>query len=358
MNIVIFIIVLLVVVIVHEYGHFFAAKKTGMGVSEFAFGFPPRLFGFKYKGTQYSINLIPLGGYVMIDGQDGVEDENDPNVDHTKKFHNKSRLAQIWVLFAGPLMNIVLAFVLIFISYLGVSKIDPVLNPEIVIMDVIKNSPAEIAGIKTGDKIESIYVKGDIDPTDNPSLELFVDSVNRSNGDEIFLDIKRNNQEKTIQIKPEKTNDGYKMGISLGVLSSKKLPFSQALKAGFVDTFQITKQTIVAFGQMFSKLFSGHSVKDSLMGPVGMAKQVGTVAGFGFNYLLVFTAVISINLGVLNLLPFPALDGGRIVVTVIEAIRRKSFSKKIIGIIHTIGFFILIGLLILITIFDVIKLFK
>ncbi len=358
MNIIIFILVLLVVVVVHEYGHFFAAKSTGMGVSEFAFGFPPRLFGFKYKGTQYSINLIPLGGYVMIDGQDGTEDENDPNVDHTKKFHNKSRLAQIWVLFAGPLMNIVLAYVLIVGSYLGFNKIQDTVIPSIVILEVVKGSPAEIAGIESGDKIESIYLKDAIDPSYNPTMELFTNTINQSNGENLFLEISRSGENKIIEIKPLKNDDGYKIGVSLGLLESQKLPFIQAIKIGFVDTFNLTKQTVIGFIQMFQKLFTGHSVKETLMGPVGIAKQVGTFADFGFSYLLRFIAVISISLGVINLLPLPALDGGRIFVTIIEAIRRKSFSKKIIGTIHTFGFFVLMGLLVLITIFDVIKLFK
>lgn len=358
MNIIIFILVLLVVVVVHEYGHFFAARSTGMGVSEFAFGFPPRLFGFKYKGVQYSINLIPLGGYVLIDGQDGTEDENDPNVDHTKKFHNKSRLAQIWVLFAGPLMNIVLAFVLIFVSYLGISKVENTNPSAIVILEVSNGSPAQIAGIKSGDKIESIYLNKDIDPSYNPTMDLFSNTINRSNGDTVFIEVNRNKENKILEIKPNKTEDGYKIGVSLGILDSQKLPFGQAIKIAFKDTVDITKQTIVGFIQMFQKLFTGHSVKDSLMGPVGIAKQVGTVAEFGFSYLLRFVAIISISLGVINLLPLPALDGGRIFVTIIEAIRGKSFSKKIIGTIHTVGFFMLMGLLVLITVFDVIKIFK
>lgn len=359
MNIIIFILVLLVVVIVHEYGHFFAARSMGMGVSEFAFGFPPKLFSFKRGHTTYSFNLIPLGGYVLIDGQDGVDEENlDPNKDYTKSFHQKTRLAQIWVLFAGPLMNIILAYVLIVGSYLGVNKVESVVSSPVVILEVVKGSPAEIAGVKAGDRISSIYIDGDIDPSYSPNIESVQDNITRSNGKDITLEVERNKETKAIEIKPTKDNENYKVGVSLGTLDSKKLPFGKALIEAGKDTYNITTATLKGFGQMFGKLFTGHSVKDSLMGPVGIAKQVGTVADFGFSYLLMFTAIISINLGVLNLLPLPALDGGRIVVTVIEAIRRKSFSKKLIGTIHTIGFFALIALLIFITILDVIKLFK
>lgn len=345
MNIIIFIVVLLVVVIVHEYGHFFAARSMGMHVSEFAFGFPPKLFGFKRGSTQYSINLIPLGGYVLIDGQDGVDD--DPNKDHSKSFHNKTRLAQIWVLFAGPLMNIVLAYVLIVGSYLGVHKIESSVVSPVVILEVVKGSPAEIAGIKSGDRIINITKPEDIQ------------NIVSNSGESLTLPILRNNEQIDITIIPNTDVSGNKkIGVSLGTLDSKKLPFGQALIQSGKDTYLITKQTINGFGQMFGKLFTGHSVKDSLMGPVGIAKQVGTVANFGFSYLLTFTAIISINLGILNLLPLPALDGGRIFITIIESIRRKSFSKKVIGTIHTVGFFALMALLVFVTILDIVKIFK
>lgn len=358
MNIIIFILVLLVVVIVHEYGHFFAARSMGMGVSEFAFGFPPKLFSFKRGHTTYSINLIPLGGYVLIDGQDGIdEEEKDPNKDYSKNFHQKTRLAQIWVLFAGPLMNIVLAYVLIVGSYLGVNKIQSVTTSPVVILEVVKGSPADMAGIKSGDRLVNFKTTEEF----QNFIANSYDSNSNKPVDDNFVSfpVLRNNEQINITVSPNVEKDGTKkIGVSLGTLDNKKLPFGKSLIQAGKDTYNITVATLKGFGQMFGKLFTGHSVKDSLMGPVGIAKQVGTVANFGFSYLLMFTAIISINLGVLNLLPLPALDGGRIVVTVIEAIHRKSFSKKLIGTIHTVGFFALMALLVFITILDVIKLFK
>ncbi len=343
---------LLVVVIIHESGHFFAAKKAGMRVTEFAFGFKPRLFSWTRGETTYSLNALPLGGYVSIDG------ENTTTPGDTRTFRSKSRLAQIWVMFAGPLMNIVLAYVLIVASYIGINSPDVQAHPSLVILEVQKGSAAELAGIYAGDKISSIYVDGDIDPSYDPSIDIFQESIASSSGKNIVLEVERNKEMYTADITPTDVDGQYRIGVSLGVLESKKLPIGQAFVQGFQDTAHMTQSVFNGFGDMFSKLFAGHNVKDSLMGPIGIAKEVGTVSQFGFDYLLIFTALISINLGILNLLPLPALDGGRIVLTIVEAIRRKNFSENVVGIIHTVGFFLLIGLLILVTVLDVIKLVK
>src|SRR3989344_51820 len=353
MNIIIFILVLLIVVIVHEYGHFFAAKSMGMRVKEFAFGFPPKLFSWKRGETTYSLNAIPLGGYVAIDGENEGNGTND-----NRKFGSKSRLAQLWVLFAGPMMNIILAFVLITASYIGINKVNPNTIPPLVILDVMKGSPAEIAGIKSGDIVSSVYVDGDIDPSYNPSIELFQESIQNSKDKKIILEIEKNKEIKIVEIQPEKIDGDYKIGVSLGVLESKTLPFGQAVVAGAIDTAKMTKGTILGFGTLFKNIFSGISVKDSLMGPIGIAGQVGVVADFGFRYLLLFTAMISISIGILNLLPLPALDGGRVLVTIIESARRKSFPSSILQKINLFGFLALFALLIFITILDIIKLVK
>ena len=346
------------VVVVHESGHFFAARSMKMRVHEFAFGFPPRLFSIKRGETTYSFNAIPLGGYVSIDGENG-EDSTEEN---NRTFKSKSKLAQIWVLFAGPLMNIVLAFVLIFASYLGVNQVqDTVLNPPVVILEVVKGSPAEISGVQTGDKIHSIYTNSNTEPLYNPDIELVQNTITSSHGGEIILEVERSKELKRLTINPtekiNENNDDYKIGVALGVLESKKLSFFPAIGQSAKDTWQLTSGTVIGFGTLFKNIFTGVSVRDSLMGPVGIAKQVGVVNGLGFVYLLRFTAMISISIGILNLMPLPALDGGRIVVSIIEGIRKKDFSAKFLGSLNGIGFLLLIGLLIFITVMDVIKLF-
>lgn len=351
MNIIIFILVLLIVVIVHEYGHFFAAKSMGMRVKEFAFGFPPKLFSWKRGETTYSLNAIPLGGYVAIDGENEGNGTND-----NRKFGSKSRLAQLWVLFAGPMMNIILAFVLITASYIGINKVNPQESLGVVILDVLPNSSAELAGIKIGDRLPTFKTTEEfqnfINDGSNSPNEILNDNF-------VVFPILRGDQEIDITVTRGFNSNGDKIiGVSLGTLESKILPVGYAIVAGVIDTVKMTKNTVLGFGTLFKNIFSGISVKDSLMGPIGIAGQVGVVADFGFRYLLLFTAMISISIGILNLLPLPALDGGRILVTIIESARRKSFPPAILSKINLFGFLALFALLIFITILDIIKLVK
>ncbi len=345
-----FLIVLLLVVVVHEAGHFFAAKQVGMRVKEFAFGFPPRLFGIKKGETEYSFNAIPLGGYVAIDGENGSNDANDPRL-----FTNKSKLAQAWVLFAGPLMNILLAFVLLTISFMvgyGDSNID---TKNVVILGVLKDSPAEVAGIKSGDKIISVNSNDAV--LLNPTIDQFIESVNNSNGDSVKLTISRKNKEEVVSVNPNKDGGSYKLGVNIGTLESKKLGFFASIKEGFVSTIKLTYATAAGFIHMIASLFTGESLKGALTGPVGIAREVGVASTFGFAYLLYFISIISINLGVLNMFPFPALDGGRLLFLGIEKVKGSKINPNTANIVNTIGFGLLILLMIVITIKDIIKLF-
>ncbi len=349
---ILFLIVLLIVVVVHEAGHFFAAKQMGMRVKEFAFGFPPKLFGIKRGETDYSFNAIPLGGYVAIDGENGTNDPNDPRL-----FTNKSKLAQAWVLFAGPLMNIVLAFVLMSISFMvGYGTKAGDVN-SIVILSVLPDSPAEIAGMQSGDKINSIYVENQIDPTINPDIDSFRDAINSSMGSEITIDVLRSNEIESISLKPNEENGEYKIGVSLGLLESKKLGLFASIKEGFISTIAITRDTAVGFVKIIASAVTGGDVKGTLTGPVGIAREVGVASSFGFAYLLSFISIISINLGVLNMFPFPALDGGRLLFLGIEKIKGSKIKPGVANAVNTIGFGLLLLLMIVITVKDVIKLF-
>ncbi len=349
---IIFFIVLLLVVVVHEAGHFFAAKSVGMRVKEFAFGFPPRIFSIKKGETEYSINLLPLGGYVSIDGENGLSENPDP-----KHFTSKSRLAQAWVLFAGPLMNIILAFVLLSISFMAGYGSPNGNSSDLVILSVSKDSPADIAGIKAGDRIASIFNTGDIDETINPTPEQFTERVGGSNGQEVTIDIERGKVSKTITLKPEKVGDTYRLGVGLGVLEEKKLGFFASIKEGFNVTVQMTKDTVMGFANIIKSAFSGGNVKESLTGPIGIAKEIGTASRFGFAYLLSFVALISINLGILNLFPFPALDGGRLLFLLIEKIKGSRIKPTIANAINLVGFSLLIILMITVTVKDITRLF-
>ncbi len=335
------------VVVIHEFGHFITAKKLGMRVKEFAFGFPPRLFSFTKGETTYSFNAVPLGGYVSIDGENGstTGSEGD-NTKDPRIFSNKSKWAQAIVLFAGPFMNLLLAFVLLSISYMTA----PISahNGQLVVLSVEKNSPAEVAGLKESDILENFV---------NP--DQFISFIQDSKTDTLALKIiSTDNTEKTLTIKPNWDNGTHtkKIGVSLGMMTMQHLAFFPSIAQGFKDTLSITKETVKGFGGIIAKLFHGQSVKNSLSGPIGIAQQVGTASKFGFSYLLYFVAVISINLGVINLVPLPALDGGRLLFVGIEAVTRKKINSKIANTVNIVGFFLLIGLLIFVTILDILRL--
>lgn len=352
MSIILFFVVLFLVVVVHEAGHFFAAKSMGMRVKEFAFGFPPRLFSFIKGETKYSINALPLGGYVSIDGENGESEIPDP-----KLFTSKSKLAQAWVLFAGPLMNIVLAFILLSVSFMvgyGDTK-----NPNsLVILSVAKDSPAEIAGIKAGDVISNFDQSNNSDEGIDSKTNAFQSFIADSNGNPVVIAIERGNDIKNLEVTPRQSDDSsYKIGVSLGILQSKKLGFFASIREGFITTATMTRDITAGFGKLLSSLVTGNSVKDALTGPIGIAKEVGTVSKFGFSYLLSFVALISINLGILNLFPFPALDGGRLLFLLIEKIKGSRIKTSVANAINTIGFGLLILLMVFVTIKDVIRLF-
>ncbi|OGI78583.1 hypothetical protein A3C57_00800, partial [Candidatus Nomurabacteria bacterium RIFCSPHIGHO2_02_FULL_33_12] len=258
--------------------------------------------------------------------------------------------------FAGPMMNIILAFVLITASYIGINKVNPQESLGVVILDVLPNSSAELAGIKIGDRLPTFKTTEEfqnfINDGSNSPNEILNDNF-------VVFPILRGDQEIDITVTRGFNSNGDKIiGVSLGTLESKILPVGYAIVAGVIDTVKMTKNTVLGFGTLFKNIFSGISVKDSLMGPIGIAGQVGVVADFGFRYLLLFTAMISISIGILNLLPLPALDGGRILVTIIESARRKSFPSSILQKINLFGFLALFALLIFITILDIIKLVK
>jgi regulator of sigma E protease len=362
MSIIIFIIILFILVVSHEFGHFIVAKKTGMRVDEFSFGFPPKLFGFKKGETSYNFNLFPIGGYVKIYGENSEEEEGNEK-DKNRSFKNKSLSKQALVLVAGVVMNFLLAWILLSISYMSglpaslstVKDENNITNQALTVINVLPNTPASSAGLKAGDKIISLKTQKDSISSSTPeNFKSFI--VNHPN-DDISIQVESSEGLKDLIVKSE-IKDGVPMiGISMDIIGELKLPFHKAIFEGLSLSWSMTKGTVLGFFNLIKDGIQGKGDMSSLSGPVGIVGIVGDAAKFGFVYLLSFTALISINLAVLNLIPFPALDGGQLLFLLIEKIKGSRINPKIANTVNGIGFLILIILMILITYNDIVKLF-
>jgi regulator of sigma E protease len=349
-TIIIFLVLLGILVLVHEFGHFIVAKKSGMQVEEFGIGFPPRLFTYKKGETTYSINLIPLGGFVKIIG------ENNEGADNPNSFINKGFWPRFLTLIAGVTMNIILAWVLLSIALsIGMpTAIAPgdqvpahgtLKGSVLTVLEVAPDSPSAEAGIKPGDALVSVNNQ----PTTNP--EQFIDLVKANTGREVQVQAKRGDEEYSARVLVrENPPEGQgQIGIALGNVGRLSYPWYIAPIEGAKATWHLTKATVVGFGNL---IFQGKGI-DQLGGPVKIAELTGDVAKLGSIYLIQFAALLSINLAVLNSVPFPALDGGRVLFLFIEKIRGKRNNEKIEQFVNAAGFFLLILLILYISFNDV-----
>ena len=363
MTIILFLVVLSILVFVHELGHFLVAKATKMRVDEFAIGFPPRIFGKKIGETLYAINLLPLGGYVKIFGENPADvPEDDAGKDG---FLNKPKIARLAVLSAGVLFNFLFAWLLFAVIFMfgfpaprgsfGFNQ-----KGETTVVQVAKNSPAEKQGIKEGDVISDVSVT-----SNNTKKESTISSddlfsfIGEHPNETIHFDILRKGKALSFDVTPAQTTDGKKkVGLGFDDLVTVHLPFFTAIAKGYTTTIDFTEQTIVAMGGFFKNLLMFKSgTLGEVSGPVGIANVVSSAAAIGLSHLLMVMAIISINLAVLNLIPFPALDGGQIVFVIIETIIRRPVNPKIISIINLVGFSLLILLMLVVTGSDIWKMF-
>lgn len=370
MSIIIFIIILSVLVVVHELGHFLVARRFGIRVDEFGLGFPPRAGKlFIWKDTPFTLNWLPFGGFVKIFGENptGAVDleVEPPNVlgGSTSKqgsFQSKNRCIQASVLVAGVAGNFVFAWLLISLGFmLGLpapaSLSLPVDNVRTVVTEVLPASPAAMAGLKSGDAIISLSRNEVYSELTPEAMSLFISA----SLEPLTFAIDRGGQVSTKTVTPSKEilADKLAVGISMDLIGIVKLPPHKAVWYGLKTTSELTVLIAQSIGTFIIQAFNGKADLSGLTGPVGIVGMVGDVRELGFNYLLTFTALISINLAIINLLPFPALDGGRLLFVGIEAITRRSIPPKIFNAANAVGFALLIFLMLLITIQDVRNIF-
>ncbi len=358
-TVIIFIIVLSILVFVHEFGHFIVAKRAGMKVEEFGFGFPPRVFGIKCGETIYSINWIPFGGFVKIFGEDGEGREN------PRSFAAASAKIRAGVIIAGVVMNFLLAVLLLTVDNsvgLRVGLVDQMLASQaedikIQIVQVSPHSPAELAGLNPLDEIAGFKVNGKT--IFISSVSEVQDFISHNLGKEVAVLIRNGNdlieKKMTPRLNPPPSEGA--IGISLAATGLVRYPFPQSLIHGVSDSVNILGYTFLGYFTIIKNIFvTGHPGVE-LSGPVGIAVITGKAARLGLTYLMQFMALISINLAVLNVIPFPALDGGRLLFVGIEKLKGKPVSRKIENTINTVGFALLILLMIYVTSKDIIKFF-
>jgi len=354
-----FIIVLGILVLVHELGHFIAAKKAGVKVLEFAFGFPPRIWTKKKGETNYSINAIPLGGYVKMLGE--LEESKSP-----RAFENQKPGKRFMISVSGVLMNLVLAWVLLTIGFaVGMSPLvsDPdtipgkKLSSEVILADIVKDSPASKVDLKAGSIIKGAELNGEIFTFNTISdLSKFTKS---HYGQTIKLNvIPENSKElKSVDITLQGEKDAP-LGVVLVDKTIIRVPWYKAPYVALRETAKIVELTFDFLKSFFAKLFVSGKVSEEVGGPVAIYTYTGLAVKAGVMAVLQFVALLSVNLALLNILPFPALDGGRIIFILAEIVARKKVVKeRIENIIHTAGFVLLIALILLVTYKDILKLF-
>ena len=345
MTIIIFILILGVIIFIHELGHFLYAKKFGIYVYEFSLGFGPKIYSFKRKNdeTEYMIKLIPLGGYVAMAGEEDITEDKVPE---NMKLYNKPVWQRFLVMSAGVINNFILGFILLFIMGLiyGTTNATNVLN------NLPKEGSLYNLGVRDGQKIVRINGKK-VNNYEDIQLYLAV-ATSKNKTANVNITIKDDkNIEKVYNVKPKKEKDGnYYYGISVKIETDKG--FIPALKYAKDKFVSIYKSMIVVIKSLFTRKLS----INSLSGPVGIYSVVDSVKN-SLQMLIYLTAYLSINIGFMNILPFPAFDGGRIVFLIIEKIKGSRVNPKVETYVNFIGFIFLIGLMILITIKDVINLF-
>jgi len=344
MDLIIFIVALSVLVMVHEWGHFIAARKTGVRVEEFGLGLPPRIIGKKIKGTIYSLNWLPIGGFCKLYGEDGDGNGGDA-------FNHKKPWQKLIIVLGGVIMNLVLAIAIFSVVYtiLGVPRETDMVK----VLEVSQNSPAQKAGLKENDWILKVGDKEIKTPNE------LIEEVTKYKGKSVDLMVGEDKKIVKVEVRENPPVGEGAIGVAISNSEMEKIPWyrvDKGIMAGFKEAYYWGK--IIAGGvfKMVGGLFVGNVPKD-VSGPIGMYEATSAInKNQGLLAVIHFFGIVSVNLAIVNVLPFPALDGGRIIFVLYEMITRKKANQKVETVVNNIGMLILLGLILLITIGDVARL--
>ncbi len=353
-TIIAFILILGLLVLVHELGHFIAAKKNGIYVEEFGIGYPPRLFGKKIGETLYSINLLPLGGFVKLFGEESDSYEKEKTI-HRKyrAFVNKKPWQRVVVLTAGVLGNFLLGWLLISVLF---TRGIPTPTSNIIVEKVQPNSPADQADIKEKDTI--IRAKVGNKEIVFQNADQLTTLAKESAGKNMILQVGRGKKNLVLVVTPRSNPPAGQgpLGIIITSYMEKKYPWYQAPFYGLIEAYRITKTIGSELVRTLVMVVTLQKTQVEVAGPIGIAQFTGQAIKYGLNAVFEFIAILSLNLAVLNILPFPALDGGRLVFVLYEWISKRPVNKNLEKYLNLVGFSVLLFLVVLISIHDIVKL--
>ena len=358
MQLIVFILMLSFLILIHEMGHFFMARLFKMRVEEFGIGLPPRAKTlFVKRGTIFSLNWLPLGGFVRLFGEDM---ESPEQASSPEAFFNKPMWQRAVVLLAGVFMNFVLGVFLfgVVYSYLGI----PTETEKVIIVEVAENSPAESVGIAVESEVKQVLFEDQEYPF--VGIDGFIEQVSELKGKEIeMVLLDKQGVERVVSLVPrvDPPEGQGSLGVALSSIEMKKFPIWQmpfrGAKVGLKEAWGWGKEIASNLGTIVYGLITGKGVPEDVAGPVGMYQVSKEVYKVGWVAVLQFMGILSINLAILNVMPFPALDGGRIAFLGVEKIIGKKKKNKIEGYVNTAGMIFLLSFMVFVTVKDVIKLF-
>jgi len=358
-----FIIILSILVCIHEFGHYFVARLIGVHVEEFGFGLPPRIWGKKIRGTMYSVNWLPIGGFVRLKGEDmspgDTAGERHKVKNRKTYFWARSKKERAAILLAGVTMNFLLAVgITTFLLTHGVIEKVGYVHIE----TVTAGSPAAAAGLLVDDKVERVvYTADGVQRVKTITVpEDLIGIVKEQAGKPVQIDLERKGEKLSVTIIPRitpPTGEGP-MGVAISDLEQRKYSLWQAPQKALSINISRMWQMLTSIGGLLYKLATGASVQQAeVAGPVGIAQVTGQAVKYGWEAVLEFMSILSLNLALLNVLPFPALDGGRLAFVILEKFGKKA-RPDIERTIHQMGMIFLLALVALITLNDILRLVR
>jgi len=353
---------IITLLVLHEFGHFVVAKYFGVKVDEFGIGYPPRLFAKKFGETVYSLNLLPFGAFVKIPGEGGEE----KTVEDSHSFSQKPAWQRAFILLGGVVSFWLVAIVLLSIVFsLGVPQAisddepGPLVNPQVQILSVAADSPAEAVGIQGGDAIQKMVVGEEV--FEIQTVKEVQEITDAYKGEEITLIIQRGKETTEVSLTPRITPPAGEgaMGVALVRTAEKTYPLWQAPLKGMEATWELTRAIVLGWAEILGGLVQGEGLPRGvqLVGPIGIGSLLTQAAQAGINYFLQFVAMLAVYLAIFNILPIPALDGGKLLFLAIEKVKGKPINYKIEQRVTTAFFAVLILLMVWVTIQDISRLF-